>query len=201
MKLLFAFVFSFFAFVVVSAGQNIPSAQDTVSYVMDTSSYLNWSCDSHYGIVPLKSGVLKIVNGQPVEGNFVILMDSLKDSDIDYKLMRETLHNTLKSKFFFDVANYPTVEFRLDYAEPAGKNTFNVSGDLKIKDIVNCIQLKSTIHADEEKLTAVSDKFFIDRTQHGITIYSKSEAVDDNSVIVSDEIYFVVHLFGTRLKR
>ncbi len=201
MKLLLAFVFSFFAFTLACAGQNMSSAQDTVSYVMDTSSYLAWSCDKHYGVVPLKSGVLKMVNGQPVEGNFVILMDSLKDKDIDYKLMRETLHNTLKSQFFFDVKNYPTVDFRLDYAEPAGKNTFNVSGDLKIKGVVNCIRFKSTIHADGKKLTAVSDKFFIDRTQYGITIYSESEAVDDNSVIVSDEIYFVVHLFGTRLSR
>ncbi len=173
------------------------AAGDTLVYEVDTAgSYLSWSCDKHFGSVPLKSGELKVLNDKPVGGKFVILMDSLKDLDIDYKLMRETLHNTLKSKFFFDVVNYPVADFDIDYIQPLGKERYQVTGNLTIKGVVNCIGFKSTVHIDGKKFSAVSDKFFIDRTQYGITIYSQSEAVDDNSVIVSDEIYFVIHLSG-----
>jgi polyisoprenoid-binding protein YceI len=134
-----------------------------------------------------------------VAGNLVVKMDSLKDLDIDYTLMRETLHNTLKSSFFFDVANYPTADFTLDYVEPLGKNRYAVSGDLSIKDIVNCIHFKSKIRFDKKIFSAISDTFDVDRTQYGITLYSPGEAADDNSVVVSNEIHFVVHITGKRI--
>lgn len=172
---------------------------DTITYDMDTvQSYLSWSCDKHYGIVPLKSGKIQVVKQAVVAGSFVVNMDSLKDLDIDYMLMRETLHNTLKSGFFFDVANFPTAEFVLDYAEPVENNYFQISGDLRVKDIVNCIHFKSKIMFDEKAFSAISDTFDVDRTQYGITIYSPEEAADDQSVVVSDEIHFVVHLSGKR---
>ncbi len=173
------------------------AANDTITYEIDTvNSYLVWSCDSHYGTVPLKKGVVKVISNTIVAGSFFVKMDSLKDLDIDYLLMRKTLHNTLKSHFFFDVANYPTADFVLDYAEPIGENRYAVSGDLKIKGIVNCIQFNSKITFDNKSFSATSDTFEIDRTQYGITIYSPAEAVDDNSVVVSNEIRFVVHLKG-----
>ncbi len=182
-----------------SVAQNKINGVDTVTYKMDTvQSYLAWSCDKHYGMVPLKSGQVRVVNQAVVAGNFVVNMDSLKDLDIDYMLMRKTLHNTLKSAFFFDVANFPTAEFILDYAEPLGNNYFEVSGDLRVKDIVNCIHFKSKITFDEKTFSAVSDTFDVDRTQYGITIYSPNEAANDQSVVVSDEIHFVVHLTGKR---
>lgn len=198
-KIFWAVILFIVAIPVVASAQVKNASNDTAVYIIDTTnSYLSWSCDTHYGVVPLKSGYLKLINGIPVDGDFVILMDSLKDQDIDYKLMRETLHNTLKSKFFFDVSNYPTVDFQLDYAEQTGKDTYKISGNLKIKGVVNCIHFNSVIHVDGKKISISSDKFSIDRTQYGITIYSKKEADDDNSVIVSDEIYFVVHLNGVR---
>ena len=184
----------------VAIAQNYYVAGDTIYYEIDTvKSYLAWSCDSHNGMVPLKSGEVKVVENIIVAGNFVVKMDSLKDLDIDYTLMRETLHNTLKSSFFFDVANYPTADFTLDYVEPLGKNRYAVSGDLSIKDIVNCIHFKSKIRFDKKIFSAISDTFDVDRTQYGITLYSPGEAADDNSVVVSNEIHFVVHITGKRI--
>jgi len=184
----------------IAIAQNDYVAGDTIYYEIDTvKSYLAWSCDSHNGMVPLKSGEVKVVENIIVAGNFVVKMDSLKDLDIDYTLMRETLHNTLKSSFFFDVANYPTADFTLDYVEPLGKNRYAVSGDLSIKDIVNCIHFKSKIRFDKKIFSAISDTFDVDRTQYGITLYSPGEAADDNSVVVSNEIHFVVHITGKRI--
>ena len=199
MKLTHLLPFLILLFSFTSVAQKKTVDVDTITYEMDTvQSYVAWECDKHFGIVPLKNGHIQVVNQAVVAGRFVLNMDSLKDLDIDYKLMRKTLQNTLTSNFFFDVANFPTAEFILDYVEPLSNNNFQVSGDLRVKDIVNCTHFKSKITFDTKAFRATSDTFNVDRTQYGITIYSPHEATNDQSVIVSDEIHFVVHLFGKR---
>ncbi len=179
--------------------QKMMAPSDTTIYTMDTiNSYLRWSCDNHHGTLLLKRGALKTVGETLVSGNFVINMDSLKDLDIENELIRKTLYNTLKSEFFFDVKKYHTATFSIDYVEPLGNSNFKITGDLQIKGVINCIQFQSNITFDKKELTATSEKFFIDRTHWGITIYSKQMSTSDDSVIVSDEIYFVVHLVGYR---
>ena len=170
---------------------------DTLVYLMDaTESYLAWNCDSHHGTVPIESGSIKTLNGDIVSGNFVMKMDSIKDLDIDYPLMRHTLENTLRSKFFFDVKNFPTTEFNIDYALPLENNRQHIAGDLWIKGLVNCIKFNSSISFNQKEFIAVSDSFQINRIDWNITIYSKQEAKSEESVIVSDSIGFVVHLKG-----
>ena len=170
---------------------------DTLVYAMDTTeSYLAWNCDSHHGTVPIKSGSLKTLNNNIVSGSFVVKMDSIKDLDIAYPLMRHTLENTLRSEFFFDVNSYSTAEFNIDYTIPLNNNKQLIAGDLWIKGLVNCIKFNSSINLNQKELIAVSDSFQINRINWNITIYSKQEAKSDESVIVSDSIGFVVHLKG-----
>jgi hypothetical protein len=187
---------------VILSGINSGFAQnnnDISVFAVDTvKSYIEWFCDSHNGIVPFKSGTITTVGNKITAGYFIINMDSLQDKDITYELMRQTLHNTLKSKFFFDVKNFPTSTFVLDYAVNLGKNRYKITGDLWIKGIVNCIDFKTKLTINGNTLTAESEKFFIDRTRWGITIYSKQEATSDDSVIVSDEIYFIIHIIAKK---
>ncbi len=176
--------------------KTIAQTSDTLVYSIDTNSFLKWQCDKHYGVVPIKNGTLKVFNHNIIAGNFIINMDSLKDMDITYPLMRKTLYNTLTSQFFFDVKKYHTACFNIDYVKPLKKNKYLITGDLWIKNLVNCINFTSKIVFYKNYLKATSDTFFIDRTKWGITIYSQHEANSDDSVIVSDEIYFTVHLSG-----
>ncbi len=189
-------------FTILFTVKNSATAQqpgDTVTFSVDTAkSCLEWFCDSHNGTVPLKNGVIKTVNKNIAGGFFVINMDSLQDKDITYELMRQTLHNTLKSEFFFDVKNYPTATFIIDHAIRKKDNRFEITGDLWIKGMVNCITFNSKVAIAGNTLTAESEKFFIDRTRWGITIYSKQEAESDDSVIVSDEIYFIIRIFAEK---
>jgi polyisoprenoid-binding protein YceI len=170
---------------------------DTLVFIMDTTeSYVAWNCDSHHGTVPLQSGIIKIADGEIVSGNFKLKMDSIKDLDIDYPLMRHTLENTLRSEFFFDVEHYPVADFNIDYTIPAEKNKVLIAGDLWIRGLVNCIDFESKIVYDQQQFTAVSDSFKINRINWNITIYSKQEAKSEEAVIVSDDIGFVIHLKG-----
>ncbi len=172
---------------------------DTIIFIMDTaSSYIAWNCDSHHGTVPLQNGIVKIVDDEIVAGGFRFKMDSIKDLDIEYPLMRHTLENTLRSDFFFDVKNYPTTSFIIDYVIPKENKKFLIAGDLWIRGLVNCVTFNATIKYNKKTFEAVSDSFNINRIDWNITIYSKQEAESDESVIISDNIGFVVHLQGYR---
>jgi len=172
---------------------------DTITFEIDTvNSYVAWNCDSHHGTVPLQSGIIKTVDNNIVSGGFQLKMDSIKDLDIDYPLMRHTLENTLRSEFFFDVKEFPTSTFNIDYVISNGSSKTIIAGDLWIRGLVNCVRFTASVNFDDKTFQAVSDSFNINRIDWNITIYSKQEAKSDESVIISDSIGFVVHLKGYR---
>jgi polyisoprenoid-binding protein YceI len=166
---------------------------------VDTAaSYIYWHCDSHHGSVPLKEGVVTMQGDRLLDGTFVILMDSIHDEDIDYELMRKTLNNTLRSEFFFDVKNFPLAEFQVYDAEKKQNDHYHIMGDLTVKGIVKCIEFDTKIEHSKHLFQAVSDTFKINRLDWGIDIYSKAKAENDESVIISDSIDFVVHVKAIR---
>ena len=180
-----------------SVCQPATNRNDTATYLVDsTKSYVSWSCDSHNGTVPVKNGFITIVGDEIVSGKFNMLMDSIKDVDIEYDLMRKTLENTLRSEFFFDTENYPESTFEIDYTIPESNNSYLISGDLWITGMVGCVVFNSDIHFDDKTFSAVSDTFVVDRIKWGITIYSKETAKSEESVIVSDGIKMKVFLSG-----
>jgi polyisoprenoid-binding protein YceI len=52
--------------------------------------------------------------------------------------------NHLKSPDFFDAAKYPTISFRSTAWKKTGENTFDVTGDLTMKDVTKPVVLKVT---------------------------------------------------------
>ncbi len=173
-------------------------AQDTIVYKADIEeSYVAWHSNIHKGKVPLKEGEVKVVGDKIVGGEFVMLMDSLHDIDIDYDLMRKTLENTLRSEIFFDTKKYPYAYFSLYYVEKK-KDHYEVMGNLKLKDIVHCVQFPAKIKITPKELEAVSDTFQINRFNWGITIYSKREAADNGGIIIDENIDLKVYLKACR---
>jgi polyisoprenoid-binding protein YceI len=51
----------------------------------------------------------------------------------------------LKSADFFDAAKYPTATFKSKSWKKTGENTFDVTGDLTIKDVTKEVVLKTTL--------------------------------------------------------
>jgi polyisoprenoid-binding protein YceI len=190
-------IFLFFFALTESFSQDA-SGKEEITFTVDTvNSYIFWHCDSHYGTVPLKSGEVKVSGEDILEGQFVIKMDSIHDEDIDYDLMRKTLNNTLRSEFFFDVKNYPYSEFEIYYTEKK-QDRYRIVGNLKIKGIVKCIEFPAKIDWSARSFDAVSDTFKINRLDWGIDIYSQAKAENDESVIISDSIDFVIHVKAMR---
>jgi len=179
---------------------NEPSATlaDGIYSIDIINSKIKWFCVIHKGYVLLKSGKITIEDNKITKGSFEILMDSIVDIDIDYYLMKATLENTLKSNMFFDVRKYPESVFKITGVTDKGDNRYLINGDLKIKDIVKPVSFISTITIKNDTLYAKSERFSINRTVWGITIYSKNYPQTDDSFLFTDYIDFVITLVMTK---
>lgn len=81
--------------------------------------------------------------GVPVAGEIVIDASSVKTD-------AEMLDTHLKEKVeFFDVAKYPTITFTFANATETGDGIYQVSGDLKVKDVSKRVSF--AVNSTEEK--------------------------------------------------
>lgn len=171
---------------------SIPGA---LIYKLDNNcSKVEWFCGKHTGYVKLKDGNLYLKDNIIVGADFLILMDSIVNSDIDYELMRLTLMNTLMSKDFFDAEKFPTSRFTITRIEKIEGDKHCISGLLKIKDVERLITFHSDIRMEGDSIYAISDKFILDRTKWGITTMSEDYVKSDDSFIVNDEIGIIISL-------
>ncbi|MBW7846551.1 MAG: YceI family protein [Bacteroidales bacterium] len=159
-------------------------------YQVDTQkSLLHWRCDQHYGTVPFEKGYFSLTNGQMEEGSFLLKMDSLKDADIDYKLMRDVLENILRSKDFFNTANYPFASFEIYSSSFNHHGKGYIQGDLTLRDVTKCISFGAAItHNKGGNIHIQTDSIRIDRTNWGIFSLSPNHVHSEESFIVSDTI-------------
>jgi len=149
-------------------------------------SLLNWYCVTHTGYVKFSSGYVLATEEKIVNGNFAVLMDSIVDLDIDYELMNEVLENTLKSKDFFWIEEFPHAHFDLLKVGQTSGDSCEVIGNLTIKDISRQIRFKSKIDINDPVIIAQSERFSINRTQWGLTIYSENFKQTDKSFLFTD---------------
>ncbi len=167
------------------------------TYILDCdNSQINWYCVTHTGYVKFKKGKVLLADGNIVDGNFEICMDSINDVDIDYQLMKEVLVNTLKSEDFFDIKKFPLANFDLVRVKNNADNTYEVVGNLTISDVSNQIRFNSSIQFQDSLIVVESERFAIDRTKWGLTIYSENFEQTDKSFLFTDlvEIQISLHL-------
>ncbi|RLD61783.1 MAG: hypothetical protein DRI95_13855 [Bacteroidetes bacterium] len=157
------------------------------TYILDCdNSQINWYCVTHTGYVKFKKGKVFLADGNIVDGNFEICMDSINDVDIDYQLMKEVLVNTLKSEDFFDIKKFPLANFDMVRVKNNSDNTYEVVGNLTVKNITNQIRFNSNIQFQDSLIVVESERFAIDRTKWGLTIYSENFEQTDKSFLFTD---------------
>lgn len=161
-----------------------------------SQSRIFWHVDAHSGVIPLCEGKLVMHGKKLVDAQFKVCMDSIRNLDIDYDLMRSVLENTIKSKEIFNVERYPYSYFSLCCSENTGNDSLFVSGDLLIKNIEHCVRFNSFFQLSGDSITANTDTIYIDRTNWGIFAMTKKYSHGENSYIVSDTIQFQIKLSG-----
>lgn len=167
------------------------------TYLIDVeNSQVFWRLDAHWGVIPVVEGKLVFEDQNMVDAYIKVHMDSLHNLDIDYKLMRIVLENTIKSKEVFQTEDFPYAYFRFYTSERVAKDTLLLAGDLEIKKIQNCIRFKTAVNFSEEGVTANTDTINVDRIRWGIVSMSKKFATGDEAYIISDAFKLQIRLYG-----
>ncbi len=130
--------------------------------------------NAHNGTIRVVNGELMVNRGQLLSGSITIDMASIAVTDLADGGERRDLEGHLQHADFFEVAKYPTGEFKFEEVLPSNLPDFNwvVSGELTLKGKTNPVNIpvKMTIKGDE--LIAESPSFHINRTQWGINFRS-----------------------------
>ena len=144
-------------------------------YTIDLNkSKLRWVAKkltgSHWGSIRLKSGIVKIKNNLPIEGEFIVDMKTIKVMDTKESLWGKKLQSHLHSKDFFDTENYP--EAKLSIKRVTIRNgRFLIDADLSIKSIIHPIEFVCEIFQSGD-LATTRGKVEIDRTLYDVTYRS-----------------------------
>lgn len=189
--------------------QTVPISTGTTftTYQMDSGT-LNWTGSkaigsAHQGTIHLSKGTLGVTaGGQIATGNFTIDMASITNTDLPAGQGKEKLEGHLKSKDFFDVAQFPTGAFEISKVEPVRgvpSVTHNITGNLSLKGVKKRITIPTAIAVTGGKITALTPSFTIDRTAWGIQYGSGSFADLTKDNIINDDIALVLQLSATAL--
>ncbi len=141
----------------------------------------------HHGTLMLKEGRLNMQDNAITGGYFILDMNSIVDEDLS-ESNNQRLITHLKSADFFDVAQYPTGEFVITSASSFEDSKQNITGNLTLKGITKSITFSSELSASNERFTATTPTFSIDRTQWGVNYGSKNVFKNLKDAFINDEI-------------
>jgi polyisoprenoid-binding protein YceI len=175
-------------------------AKETTYKVDSQQSKLVWTgkkvTGEHTGLAPVSGGTVLLEGGRLKGGQFQISLKDLTVTDITDADNNAKLVGHLKSDDFFSVAKYPTAQFIITSASPAGDGNYDVTGKLTIKGITNDVNFPVQIKTDKEKLTATA-KVTIDRTKYGIKFRSKNFFENLGDKTIYDDFTLDVALVAT----
>ncbi|HAX95047.1 MAG TPA: lipid-binding protein [Prolixibacteraceae bacterium] len=185
MKTLSAITLSVFLF--FGAAQ-ISVAQD---FNVNTSqSAVKWNgkkvTGEHYGTIKLKSGSLKVANGQVTGGNFEMDMNSIVCEDLTNQDMNARLVGHLKSDDFFSVEKHGTSKFVLSNVKKVSGNEYEFTGNLTIKGITHPVTFEANTEVNGNQLKA-NGKITVDRTKYDIRFRSGKFFSDLGDNLIYDD--------------
>ncbi|CAM1341634.1 YceI family protein [Tenacibaculum aestuarii] len=143
---------------------------------------------SHEGTVNLQSGTLNFEEDKLVGGEFTIDMTSIAVTDLsgDYQ---KKLEGHLKSDDFFGINNHPTSTLVFTKVKAKGKNSYEVTANLTIKNKTNPVTFEISVYG--KKATAALK---VDRAKYDVKYGSTSffDGLKDKAIY--DEFDLVVDL-------
>ena len=169
--------------------------------VNKTNSTVKWTgskvASAHEGTINVKSGVLDFDHGLLVGGNFVIDMNSIKNTDIESEEYSAKLDKHLKNEDFFNVAEFPTAILTITNAKKRDGNDYYIVADLTIKGKTHPINFAAVVTANGLNFSAIAN-IKIDRTKWDVTYNSGNFFENLGDYLIKDEIEFDVFLLSVK---
>ena len=121
----------------------VPSGEygldDHHAYISFTYSHIGYSTP-HIGFRNFDAN-LTLDSENPQNSEIEVVIDTTSiDSRVD------EFNGHLRGSNFFDTDNYPQATFKSTSIEGTGEDTFNVTGDLTIKDVTKSVTLEATLN-------------------------------------------------------
>ena len=142
---------------------------------------------SHEGTIDIQSGSLDFDGDKLIGGNITIDMTTLISTDLEGEY-KGKLEGHLKSDDFFGVEAHNTSTLEFTDVKASGKNSYDVTGKLRIKGKTNLVKFTISIYGN--KATA---NLKVDRTEYDVKYGSasffdglKDKAIYDEFDLVAD---------------
>lgn len=180
------------ALVIATVSFAFTNIEDGTVEVKVDKSTVTWKgykvTGSHKGKIALKEGTLTFKEGKLTGGEFVIDMATIENTDMEGEY-KTKLEGHLKSEDFFGVEKYPTALLTFKNVKSTGKNSYEVVGDLTIKDITKPVTFELSVYGN--KATA---NVKIDRTKFDVRYGSTSFFDDLQDKAIYDEFDLITDL-------
>jgi len=148
---------------------------------------------SHTGNIDLQSGWLVLEGNSVSGGEFIVDMNSIKNSDVKDEKMRDRLVGHLKSDDFFGVEKYPLSKLVITGSSKTPDGKTLLKGNLTIKEATHPVEFTATESKNGGVLTYTADINF-DRSLYDVRFGSGKffSNLGDNAIV--DEINLKVNL-------
>jgi polyisoprenoid-binding protein YceI len=146
----------------------------------------------HTGTIKIQSGWLIWKDNKIVSGEFIIDMNTIKESAGETRLEAH-----LRSDDFFSVAKFPTATLKITGSESFEKGSSVVKGKLTIKGITNPIEFKSNLQKKDDGLWFFSN-ITVDRTKYNVRYGSGTFFDNLGDKVIYDEFKLKVALFVSK---
>jgi polyisoprenoid-binding protein YceI len=178
-----------FSFVFAGDMVKVDSAMSTIGWLGKKVT------GQHTGTINLKSGELKLVDGNIVGGSFEIDMTSIINEDLKDAEWNAKLVGHLKSDDFFSVGKFPVAGFKITEVKAVNKdgNNYHIKGELTIKGITNKIEFPAKVEKGKAGLTAVA-QIVVDRAKFDVRYGSGSFFENLGDKLIYDDFTLDVKL-------
>ncbi len=165
---------------------------------VDTSkSEIGWSAksvsDTHYGKIQLTKASLQFQNEALVGGDFEVDMKSITVEDITDEEHRNDFIKHIATGDFFETNTYPIATFKITSVKPIANASYEVVGDLKIKNVTKPIQFVATLK-EENGLKKASAKIVVNRTLFGIEYGGKGKKGSQKDWFIYEDFILNVNI-------
>jgi len=142
---------------------------------------------SHQGTIAIKTGNLVFDNNELVGGSFTINMSSIIVTDLEGEY-KEKLEGHLKSDDFFGVENFPTASLIFTKVKSTGKNSYEVTGNITIKEKTDTITFDVSIYGNKANASLKIDRTKFDVRYGSNSFFDglKDKAIYDDFDLVAD---------------
>ncbi|MDT7827834.1 YceI family protein [Pricia sp. S334] len=145
---------------------------------------------SHTGTVDLEDGFLRFDGDKLSGGEFTVDMSTLISTDLEGDPEnKKKLEGHLNSEDFFHTEKHPTANMVFTDVKSTGKNSYQVTGDLTIKNITKPVVFDVSVYGSKATATLK-----IDRAEYDVRYGSGSFFENLGDKTIYDEFDLVVDL-------